>query len=285
MPRLDLPRRAVRHAARALALAALLSVVSPAAAHAQFGKLIKKAAQGAMQGAAEGAAQNAAKNATGGERTREDAAVTITPQNLDLLLAALGPTAKAAQEEEAERTRYWAQQKKFEAHRACRDSIKSKYPVNPIAAQSPDKIKAMQDYSIKSGPLMERYAQALQSGDAQKAQVYADSAGAAGEQLELIYTPQLKACGAYVSAPTDESKGRHGGDDEAGRAPKVPAGMTATQFGRLREKVAAWLLTDGKYKVNDDERSALDARRKELDALTPLFRGNTLAWSSWGDLK
>jgi len=285
MSRIDIPRRAARHASRVIALAALLSVVSPAAAHAQFGKLIKKAAQGAMQGAAEGAAQNAAKNATGGERTREEATLTITPQNLDLLLAALGPAAKAAQEEEAQRTRYWAQQKKFEAHRACRDSIKSKFPVNPLAAQAPDKIKAMQDYSIKSGPLMERYAQALQSGDTRKAQVYADSAGAAGEQLELIYTPQLKACGAYVSAPTDDSKGHHGGDDEAGRAPKVPAGMTATQFGRLREKVAAWLLTDGKYKVSDDERSALDARKKELDVLTPLFRGNTLAWSSWGDLK
>jgi hypothetical protein len=285
MPARHPARRVARHAPRAIVFAALLAVVPTGTAHAQFGKLIKKAAQGAMQGAAEGAAQNAAKNAAGGS-AREESAVTITPQNLDLLLAALGPTAKAAQEEEAQRSRYWAQQKKLEAHQACRDSIKAKYPVSPLAAQSPEKIKAMQDYSLKSGPLAERYSQALQSGDQAKARVYADSVGAAGEQLEAIYTPQLKACGAYVSAPTEESsKRRHGGGDEASQAPKVPAGMTATQFGRLREKVAAWLLTDGKYKVSDDEKAALDARKQELDALTPLFRGNTLVWSSWGDLK
>jgi hypothetical protein len=141
-------------------------------------------------------------------------------------------------------------------------------------------VQALQSYSVRFGALMQRQAAALQAGDSARARALTDSAGVAGEQMENVLVPALKACGAYVGVP---STGRP--EEPQVAAPAVPAGMTARQFGRLRERVAAWLLTNGAYGVGDDERAALEARRQELAALTPLFRGDTLAWSSWGDLK
>jgi hypothetical protein len=65
-----------------------------------------------------------------------------------------------------------------------------------------------------------------------------------------------------------------------------PAGMSATQFGLLRERIAVYLLTRGKEDpFTPAERSALDARLNELDKLTAYFRDGALEWSSWSDLR
>jgi hypothetical protein len=269
-------------ALRGVALAALLATIPVTPAHAQFGKLIKKAAQGAVQGAAQGAAKNAAQNATGNASNAtpkaDDGAVAITAQSLDALLAALGPSVKAAQDFDARRARYEQQHARFQAHQTCRDSIKKAHPMPmaPTAAM----LEAQQQYAQRAGALSQRLMAASQAGDTARTRAITDTVSMLGEQSENVYLPALKTCGAYVAPPTERPV--RGGFRAS--APTIPAGMTATQFGRLRERVAAWLLTNGTYTVSADEQAALTARKADLDTLTPLFRGNTLTWSSWGDL-
>lgn len=100
---------------------------------------------------------------------------------------------------------------------------------------------------------------------------------------KVILFPALGECGLPPKKPAESPKPAEGASPAQQIVP--PAGMTATQFGVLRERVDVYLLTRGK----DDpftpaERSALDARMSDLSAFTPLLREGTLEWSSWGDL-
>jgi hypothetical protein len=272
-------RSAISHRARASVLAALVTVIlAPTSAHAQLGRVLKKAAQGAVQGATQGA-KEPAPNAAASVESRKEPAIPISARSLDALLTALGPSVRTLQDYEARRARYDEENGRFERHRACRDSVKKAHPVNG-AAQTPAVVQAMQSYSVRYGALMQRQAAALRAGDSTRTRALTDSAGVAGEQMENVLVPALKACGAYVGVPSIARP-----EEPRVGAPAVPAGMTARQFGRLRERVAAWLLTNGAYDVGDDEREALEARKQDLAALTPLFRGDALVWSSWGDLK
>lgn len=260
-----------RRLRRGLLLAALAAAALPIApAHAQLGRLIKKAAQGAVEGAARGAARDAAPAATGAP------AIAITSESIDQLLAALAPSVEAATAYEAARVRHETGTAKLEAHRTCRDSVKKAF--GGVMAPSAASMDAQVEYGSKVSELMLRMNAAQQAGDAARSRALLDSVGVLGEAMENTMLPALRKCGAYVPAAPDSPRAPQVAP------PKVPAGMTATQFGRLRERVAAWLLTDGAYTVGDDERGALDARRKDLAPLAPLFRGHALQWASWSDL-
>ncbi len=57
--------------------------------------------------------------------------------------------------------------------------------------------------------------------------------------------------------------------------------MTQTQFGLLRERVAAWLLAnDKRYTYSGPEQQALESRRAALAPLTPFFRDRSVEWRS-----
>jgi hypothetical protein len=264
---------------RGAVVAVLLAMVPFAPARAQLGRMIKKAAQGAIQGAAQDKVQEKTQQPAAQRTTSaRESLVPITSQSIDVLLAALAPSVQASQDFAARQARWEKEDAAFERHRACRDSTKKRLgPATP--AQTPAVTQALKSYSLRYTTLMQRLAAVQQAGDSASMRAITDSAGIAGEQLENTLQPPLKACGAYVAQPTLSKP-----DASRLAPPNVPAGMTATQFGRLRERVAAWLLTDGTYAVGPDERSALEARRSDLAPLTPLFRGNALAWSYWSDL-
>lgn len=265
-------------ARRALLLAvAALVPFAPGTAHAQLGKLIKKAAQGAAQGAIQGEVKGAADGAPARAESRGAAPIAISSQSIDALLSALGPTAAAAAQYESARARHDAQRTKHERHRACRDTVHRRYQSATLVPTRAT-MDAQVAYGTKVAAIMERYTAATQAGKADAAQAMLDSAGALGEAMENDLIPALKQCGAYVPTPGESPRA----PDLP--APQVPPGMTPTQFGLLRERVAAWLLTDGAYKVGPDEKSALEGRAKDLAPLGPLFRGHTLRWTSWGDL-
>jgi hypothetical protein len=274
-------RHVLRRVRRGLLLPAVaaLAAAVPMPAHAQFGKLIKKAAQGV----AEGKARDAAGNAAGGEAAqqasgRASTLVPITTESLDLLLAALEPTAKAASEYEAARARYEATEKKIAVRKSCRDSVGRLF-ASAVMVPSKAAMDAQVKYGEQVGDLMQRLGAANQAGDAARVKAITDTIGMLGERMENAMVPALAKCGPYVpSAGVSPSAPQ-------GAAPKVPDGMTPTQFGRLRERVAAWLVTNGQYKVSAEERGALEGRKQRLDALTPLFRGSARQWTSWGDLQ
>lgn len=260
-----------------LSLAASLAVPATAA-QAQFGKLIKKAAQNVVQGASEAAASNGASSASNGSGNRGESAVEITPQSIDALLTALGPSMRAATAYENARASYEAQQAKYEAYGKCRTDVKRAHQ-NDVMVPSPATMQLQIDAGTQVAELMTRYAAAQQAGDAARTHALLDSASVIGERAENVLIPQLRTCGPHVGQPS-------GAKPEASSVPtpKVPNGMSATQFGLLRERVASWLLTNGQSRVSPNERSALDARKGDLAPLAPLFRGQALAWANWSDL-
>lgn len=82
------------------------------------------------------------------------------------------------------------------------------------------------------------------------------------------------------------------GDDGQLQVPAAQrAGMTTSQFGRIRERIALWALiqeghakpTEGRF--TDAESQALQVKASELKTLAPFFRDGSLSWTNWGDLK
>jgi hypothetical protein len=308
-PTRPLPRaasRVGRRLAAPLALHAALQVACGAAllasatpAHAQFGKLVKRATEAAA-GAAAGRVTGAAADRVG-EKAGEKAGIgggrsgassdgdrlEITAERLDAFLVAMRGPVEAARQRAAFADRRTAWEKAAADHKTrkvayeqCQTRVMSAGAPTLTAATAArqerlsDMISAVADQAVK----------AQEAGNTALVRRLADSSEVLRSAMTRVLFPALaQRCGAEPlgdgpPAPTDEAPDRNG----PAFRPAVPAGMTARQFGTLRERVAAWLIaTDRRYVYAPAELQALESRRAALDPLAPLFRGDHLVWGSY----
>ena len=74
-------------------------------------------------------------------------------------------------------------------------------------------------------------------------------------------------------------------------APDARAGMTTGQWGRVRERMALWLLIKSgdvpatAEKFTEAEESVMSARATELKKFAPLFKSGSMQWVHWSDVK
>ncbi|MGE0440858.1 MAG: hypothetical protein AB7L66_23035 [Gemmatimonadales bacterium] len=173
----------------------------------------------------------------------------------------------------------------------CSDSVRAdraawtrRYPANPEAD------KAKTEY--------ERLAARFQDGsldETARAAAY-DSMSYALKVLMHYQSPPLAKCGLPVRAPEGLQESVTDGDGKhpfkpVGPSPELPKGMTAQQYGRTRERVAAYLLTKGTFTpgferliFTEAERAVVDNHLAELQPFLPYFQEEAMPYLAWGDV-
>ena len=288
----DSPPRGARLALAALALLGAAALATPRDAEAQLLKRVKQAAQERIAGAAveKGAekagvapaaapAAPAAASAPAAKRSKSE--LEITPERLGGFLAAMKPIAAESQRKKAEAARQAEYQDRQKKWQSCTERVQAQIQASrtmPTPAATEASREPMDRYATLQGRAAELY-----TTDPQRAQLVQDSASAAMYDGTVAMYPAFKSCGRYVYAPAPLPGTPAPGAPAA--KPVLPAGMTATQFGIMRERIASFVLTNGTDgKMSDGERAVLDAKRAELAPLAAMFKDGTLAWEGWGDL-
>ena len=290
----DSSPQAARTAVAALTLlTAAALAVAPRHAEAQLLKRVKQAAQdrlatAAVEKGAEKAGVAPTDGAGGGSGagappapTRGSSRLEITTERIDAFLVAIKPIAAEAQRKKLEAARQADYQARVEKMKACAEPVQARLQASgarPSAAGVEASKAPMDRYSA-----YQEKAAGLYATDPHRAAALQDSASGAMYEASLAMFPALKACGGWVYAPAPLP----GAPAPGTPAPKpaLPDGMTATQFGRLRERIAAFVVTNGTgADVNDAERAALAAKQGALAPYAALFKDGTLEWQSWGDL-
>jgi hypothetical protein len=282
--------RPTPHPAR-VALAASLGVAllaAPAAAHAQFGGLLKRAAAAAAEKAGEKSGVRGAAEQGGGAAPAgalDASLVDITPERLDAFVAGMrGPVegarrrvaATAAQEA-------WRTAKvDFVSRQSARDACLKTFAQRATPVMSNAAVRRMSQVGERLPQLAMQQSQAEAAGNTQRAEQLRDSLDVlTGQYFELQYPGSTRACGTPPRRPSETPPPEGPKADDPAFRPALPAGMTPTQFGLLRERVAAWLLaSDKRYTYGDQERQALESRRAALAPLTPFFRDRSVEWRS-----
>lgn len=281
-------RAATSNIVLGLTLGAALLAAPTSAAHAQFGGLLKRAAAAAAEKAGGSAKDAAAEKAGVGPRTASPAGdadqLEITPERLDAFLVGMRGPIEAAQQRAAFAERRTAWEKAVAEHRerkqayaACRERLGNsvKPDLSPAAQARQARL------TDAMGAVADRMAKANEAGNQDLAARLADSVEVLQRAtVDVLYPTLVRTCGSQPSdagpqPPTGDAPDRNG----PALRPTVPAGMTARQFGTLRERVAAWLIaTDRRYVYAPAEQQALESRRAALAPLAPLFRGDHLPW-------
>ncbi len=266
-------------------IAMLIALMLPASS--AEGQLLGRMQKAAKSRAADALGQRAKEPAT------DSASLTITAERLDQFLLVMKPVmarAERAREERAVRRTYEEASNVIAAHNAGVETcaarvMEEERPRLQRLASDPmgnqDVLQRLQGNDPRLGALTEAMLEAVAGGDQARISLLEDSMSVIKYRAIASVVPALGTCGVPRSRPPAPRV-----DDV--RAPEAlivpPPGMTRTQFGRLRERIALHVLTNGKDGTfTTGERAALDARERELQALLPFFRDGLLEWSQWGD--
>ncbi|MBK9978066.1 MAG: hypothetical protein IPP20_09055 [Gemmatimonadetes bacterium] len=304
-------RTSSRHLLRDLlrsgtALLIALSVASPA--EAQIGSRLKKLGKDAMKDAAKAKVGGSAKDssaagsgsgaATGGAGGSNSAKVDIavTSDRVTMVMAAIASVAERAKllaTANAERAVY---EPKRDSAMACVQGATSNGAMPSQAG-----MQASRKMSARQDGLSRRYNAALAANDRLKAVFLEDSLQVATHELTATMFGVAGKCGARPYAPPSLLRAMAGanesGDDFNTLVVTDPAlsAMTRYQFGMVRERIALYAMSQaglisakaaGKEGVfTEEELAVLAARRDELVAMAPLFKGGTLTWSGSSDLR
>jgi hypothetical protein len=283
-------RRAAHACAAAAALATTAIAATPRDAEAQLLRRMKQAAQehiankavdaGASRIAGEETAPPGAPAAApAATRNGGSSRLEITPERIDAFVVAMRPMVAAVERRRAESARQAAYTKRKDAWTACTDSNRARVQYAPPATAG---IEENGKWMDRSADYQVRSAKAGVAGDEAAAAALQDSMIAATYKGMTALYPAMGACGDYVYAPAPVPAAQSRADSSA-----VPTatGMTPTQFGLLRERIAAFIITDGADDgFSPAEREALTAKKSALAPLGPLFRDGSLAWTHWSDL-
>jgi hypothetical protein len=297
-------RPTIARAALGLALGSALLAVPATTAHAQFGKLVKRAAavateaasQAAAQAASDRAAATAPEHATGGAERASSARaaasgaranesrIEITPERLDAFVVAMRGPIEAAQQRaarsaarDAATSAGAAYRTKVEARQACRSRAAASAPT----VTTPATLQRNAELSQHIQPLMLRLSEAESAGNKSLAAQLTDSTELIAERMMDNLQPGVaQQCGPRPQRPASAvADDTDPAADPPTARPVVPSGMTPAQFGLLRERVAAWLIGDGRrYAFTEAELVALESRRTALAPLAAHFRDRTLEW-------
>ena len=299
-------RREILLAAAAVALAV------PGQADAQLMGRLKKAAAGAVADkaadaaarrvlgdsaaaaaespAADAPSRGASARSSSTSASRAPEVLEITSARIDTFIVAMRPIVQAARDREA----FAARQRKAKEWEECQARVmqsSAEAMARGTASAGPSEaaqkqIDALLDQSMA---LSEKMIAAGQAQDTQKQQFWADSMMVLNEKAMALQYPRVtKECGEKVVAPK-EPTGEVGEDGRviSYTAPDRAAtsGWTPTQFGRLRERLAIYLVAPDKASdLKPEERAAIDARRADLKPYADAFAAGTMEWKGWGDV-
>lgn len=299
-------RREILLAAAAVALAV------PGQADAQLMGRLKKAAAGAVADKAADAAarrvlgDSAAAAAGAGAESRAGSSsaaaparasrgpdqLEITSARIDTFIVAMRPVVQAARERQA----YAEQKKKAEAWEECRGRVLQASAMSMASgdasavpsAAAQKQIDALMEQSEK---IIENMLAAQKAQDYAKQVFWSDSGMVINDKVQMLQYPRIgPECGAKVPMPKDPNAGgevREDGSVGTKAAPDRAAtgGWSPTQFGRLRERLAVYLVApDQANDLKPEERAAIDARRADLKPYADAFAAGSMEWKSWGDV-
>lgn len=292
---------------RSTVLLLVLAAASPA--QAQIGSRLKKLGEDAVKDAAKGklggakdssAAAGGASDASGaaGGATSAKVDLTVTADRVTMVMAAMQPAAQKAKAVAAAKAEQGSYETKRDAAVACvQDATKGG------AMPSNAGMTAAQKLSDRQSAMSERYSASLTGSDRRKTLYLEDSLQVLTHTLTATMFGVTGKCGARpympaavieVAAQTDPN---NQGDDFNTLTVSDPAlsAMTRYQFGMVRERIALYAMAQagliaakaaGKEGVfTEEELAVLTARRDELVAMAPLFKGGTLTWSGTSDLR
>jgi hypothetical protein len=249
---------------RGLVLLALLTLVATAAEAQLLGRLRRAV--------------------TSGVAARETAAprLEITTERIDVFLVAMRPVVAHAEAVQAARAAQTAYDTRQEEIKVCKERLGSTGAVRPaqLTAAQQERIGAM---AARTTELMAAYQSAAAAGNLRVATAVLDSMDLAGHEAMVMQYPALAACGAPAPRPLPPPPPPAPTQGEM--IAQAPGGMTGSQFGRLREMIAVYLLTSGRdSSFTGAERTAFDQRSSQLASFTPLFRSGALEWAQWANL-
>ncbi|HEY0929160.1 MAG TPA: hypothetical protein VGE27_04525 [Gemmatimonas sp.] len=268
---------------------------TPSGAQAQFGKLKDMGARAAKEAAArkviEAAGGEAASAGSSGSNSSSGrVSYDITAERLDAVLAAITPFVEEAKQREANKRQVAAFEAKRKTYEDCANAAAKR-----TMAVTPDNIAKSSEFTAKTVPMIERYT-AISQDPSKKREtlMLQDSMQVLAVEAQLIMvggkcgTPVYRTV-AVVDAELAEMEPSGDGQIQVPAAQR--AGMTTSQFGRIRERIALWALiqeghakpTEGRF--TDAESQALQVKASELKSLAPFFRDGSLSWTNWGDLK
>ncbi|GLC25495.1 hypothetical protein [Roseisolibacter agri] len=297
----DASRRTAPHIWLGAAVA-LTVAAAPAPAHAQLLKRIKQAAT-------EKAAEAAGRKVLGGDsasapaaadapaargtssaaasasaRSSGPAKLEITGERVALFLTAMEPALDAARERDA----YLAAKAKRQQYDKCVGDVQVKNAQAMARGEDvPTPTKAQQaemDRIADRGTvIVNEMMAAQQKNDTAKIRVLVEESERNLFRMTLLATPAIgRTCGTTPppkAVEPDEARMK-----EKSRPRKVD-GMSATQFGRMRERIAMYLVAPEKGNdLTPEEKSAIDARRADFAPFVKAWKDGSLEWSYWGDV-
>jgi hypothetical protein len=283
------------------ALAALVLGVAltlPATAHAQFGGLGKKlGAKVAGDKAAQAAGVSEGGRVQTGSVRFDESVVEITPAALDRLLKGLAAEQQVAARmnaqdlQKAERDNEAAQKaydKQFAVYSKQHDAWdkcveKENAGANKESAAMQQEAEGMTD-DAKMQALATRMQAAQQRGDMREVQRLADSVSRATSGLTARATAANQRaqqgvatkCGAEPQAPTQPTRTESLTYSDVQAAGSKASGFNDQQYRILRERIAPYVLSNGKSSVpfvyTKSELAALEGRRDVLQPYTELMK-------------
>ena len=271
---------------------------TPSMAQAQFGKLKDIGSRAAKEAAARKVIEAAGGDASAaggvgnanGAGSSASASYDITPERLDAVLAVLSPMVETARSREASKQLVEAFTAKRTAFEECAATAAKR-----AMSVSPEGVQRSGEVTARMTPMIERYSVISQDPSRKREMLMLQDS-----MTVLSVQSQMALVGATCGAPVYRTlaivDAELAADQFSGTAhTSVPlekqAGMTKTQFGRIRERIALWALIQeghakpGEGRFTDAELQTLQPKASELRTLAPFFRDGSLSWTHWGDLK
>jgi hypothetical protein len=269
--------------------------LAPSAAQAQFGKLKDMGARAAKEAAARKVIEAAggevsSAGSSGSSSSSGRVSYDITAERLDAVLAAITPFVEEAKRRESAKQQVAAFEAKRKTYEDCATAAAKR-----TMAVTPENIQKSAEFTARTAPMLERYSVISQDPSKKREMLMLqDSMTVLSVQGQLVMvggkcgTPVYRTL-AIVDAELAEEQSSGDGQIQVPAAQR--AGMTTSQFGRIRERIALWALiqeghakpTEGRF--TDAESQALQVKASELKTLAPFFRDGSLSWTNWGDLK
>lgn len=260
-------------------------------AEAQFLKKLKRVAEQKTAETVTGKAASAAGVETTTTSSGGYTRVEITDQTIADLITAVTPMAK----EVAERPSAARLERERRAKADSYNSCKAKVMTDPSNLTSVDDA-TMDKYSAESKRLSDLMIKAAEQQKVDRQLAYADSLQLVNEALQLKQYPKLGSCG---TAPPPDWRNPPAGDSGDGNdiAADVPSDIKSEYsryaMGQLRERVAMWVLNDGKTQgapgggnapYTDAELAVLSKHKQQLASLKSYLTDERVDWRSWRDL-
>lgn len=277
-------RRLTRVSCASLIAALSMSVATPG--QAQIGRIKK-------------AATDAAKDAATGKKPEDPTAAKVTYEitndRVSAIVAGLAPVLAAAQRDADAKAVKDAYEAKFKAAKDCLDKIQGGTP-DMAKMQSKEYMGTME----KLQSVNDRLPKAMSAKKHRETVALQDTSIVL--QLSVATMMFKSNCPAVPYKPAalidqlaaqmaSAESNPQGSSGELVVPPDARGGMTTGQWGRVRERLAVWLLIQSgdlpptAEKFTDSEQSVLKSRSGDITKLGPLFKSGSMQWAHWTDVK